>query len=235
MDITHLMRHLAIATFAWLEQQTSALAKLQCCLQAGGAGVLAEGAGGGGSAGGQGDDGQPGPAPPHGHPRQRHARPRPQGAPAALLRGHQGAAPHQGPARAGARHAAAAPSGVPPSFSLASQALACLGWCQGGAALSNLSCQGPASLRLHALTLPFLQHLPRHACTTVVWEAAGSCSGFCMNSKACMPQTPHHIMQARPEVLRKASRASHAVSPHRWESSMRPWARTRWCWCSGQA
>ena len=33
----------------------------------------------------------------------------------------------------------------------------------------------------------------------------------------------------------KASCASHVVSAHRWESSMRPWARTRWCWCSGRA
>lgn len=34
--------------------------------------------------------------------------------------------------------------------------------------------------------------------------------------------------------LHDTLRLTHCAA-HRWESSMRPWARMRWCWCSGQA
>ena len=121
LDISCLIRHLAIATSAWLGQQMLGVVKSQCCLRS----RRRRSTGGRCWRGWIGRWAKVMMANLDlrhlmGIPASATPRPRPQGAPAALLRGHQGAAPHQGPACAGARHAAAAPSGLPHSCSCAS-------------------------------------------------------------------------------------------------------------------
>ena len=69
----------------------------------------------------------------------------------------------------------------------------------------------------------------------------------CMASFICqaVPSVHHrgHEVERIPDFWTQTSSVQHHFLDHildqlqtrRWGSSMRPWARMRWCWCSGQA